>query len=58
MSYIYVKRNDGLPRRLQIGMTDRTHEARAHELSNVTGVSGRFTLARQWQLKGANRMAP
>jgi hypothetical protein len=53
MSYIYVMQNDGLPGFVQIGMTDRTPEVRAQELSNVTGVLGRFTVARQWQLKDA-----
>ena len=53
MSYIYVMQNDGLPGLVQIGMTDGSPEVHAQELSNVTGVLGRFTVARQWQLKDA-----
>jgi hypothetical protein len=53
MSYIYVMQNDGLPGLVQIGVTDNTPEARAQELSNITGALGRFTVARQWQLKDA-----
>jgi hypothetical protein len=53
MSYIYVMQNDGLPGLVQIGMTDDNPEARAQQLSNVTGALGRFTVARQWQLKDA-----
>jgi hypothetical protein len=53
MSYIYVMQNDGLPGLVQIGMTDGSPEVHAQGLSNVTGVLGRFTVARQWQLKDA-----
>jgi hypothetical protein len=53
MSYIYVMQNDGLPWLVQIGVTDNIPEVRAQELSNVTGAFGRFTVARQWQLKDA-----
>jgi hypothetical protein len=53
MSYIYVMQNDGLPGLVQIGMTDNAPEVRAQELSNITGALGRFTVARQWQLKDA-----
>jgi hypothetical protein len=53
MSYIYVMHNDGLPGLVQIGMTDGNPEVRARELSNITGALGRFTVARQWQLKDA-----
>jgi hypothetical protein len=53
MSYIYVMQNDDLPGVVQIGMTDRTPEVCAQELSNVTGALGRFTVARQWQVKDA-----
>ena len=53
MSYIYVTQNDGLPGLVQIGMTDDNPEVRARELSNITGVLGRFTVAREWQLKDA-----
>jgi hypothetical protein len=53
MSYIYVMQNDGLPGLVQIGMTDNNPEVRAQELSNITGALGRFTVARQWQLKDA-----
>jgi len=45
MSYIYVMQNDGLPGLVQIGMTDDNPEARAQELSNITGALGRFTVA-------------
>jgi hypothetical protein len=38
---------------VQIGMTDNNPEVRAQELSDITGALGRFTVARQWQLKDA-----
>ena len=53
MSYIYVMQDYGLPGLVQIGMTDDNPEVRAQELSNITGALGRFTVARQWQLKDA-----
>jgi hypothetical protein len=53
MSYIYVTQNDGLPGLVQVGMKDDNPEVRAQELSNITGALGRFTVARQWQLKDA-----
>jgi hypothetical protein len=53
MSYIYVMQNECLPGLVRIGMTDHTPEVRAQELSNVTGALGRFSVARQWQLKDA-----
>ena len=53
MSYIYVMQDDGLSGLVQIGMTDDNPEVRAQELSNITGALGRFTVARQWQLKDA-----
>ena len=42
-----------MPGLVQIGMTDDNPEVRAQELSNITGALGRFTVARQWQLKDA-----
>jgi hypothetical protein len=53
MSYIYVMQNDGLPGLVQIGVTDDNPEARAQQLSNITGAFGGFTVARQWRLKDA-----
>jgi hypothetical protein len=53
MSYIYIMQDDGLPGFVQIGITDDNPEVRAQELSNITGALGRFTIARQWQLKDA-----
>jgi hypothetical protein len=53
MSYLYVMQNDRLPGLVQIGMTDDDLEVRARELNNVTGVLGRFAVARQWQVKDA-----
>ena len=57
MSYIYVMQNERLPGVVQIGMTDGNPELHAQELSNITDVPGRFTVAQQWRLKNAERYA-
>src|SRR5215472_17557151 len=51
--YLYLLTNPYMPGLVKIGCTDRTPRERADELSQATGVPGRFTVERSWALDDA-----
>src|SRR5215472_2201364 len=52
--YLYVLTNPYMPGLVKIGCTDRTPRERADELSQATGVPGRFKVERSWALDDAH----
>ena len=52
--HLYVLTNPYMPGLVKIGCTDRTPRERADELSQATGVPGRFKVERSWALDDAH----
>jgi hypothetical protein len=52
--YLYVLTNPYMRGLVKIGCTDRTPRQRADELSQATGVPGRFKVERSWPLEDAH----
>jgi hypothetical protein len=51
--YLYLLSNEFMPGLLKCGWTTRSPYVRAAELSNATGVPGRFKVERSWLLDDA-----
>lgn len=52
IGYIYVLKNKHI-KPIKIGYTDRTPQERAEELSNFTGVPGKWIVCKSWKLTNA-----
>ena len=51
--YIYILQNENIPSLLKIGFTNRNPKTRASELSNVTGVPGKWIVKKSWHIHDA-----
>lgn len=51
--YVYILTNRYVPDLVKIGYTDRDPDTRANELSNTTGVPGKWTVHKSWLLEDA-----
>jgi len=51
--YVYILTNRYVPDLVKIGYTDRVPDTRASELSNTTGVPGKWTVYTSWLLEDA-----
>jgi len=52
IGYVYVLKNEHI-KPVKIGYTDRTPQERAKELSNFTGVPGKWRVCKSWKLTDA-----
>lgn len=52
--YVYILKNRYVPSLVKIGYTDRDPSIRADELSNTTGVPGKWVVHYSWLLEDAN----
>jgi hypothetical protein len=52
VGYVYVLKNEHI-KPVKIGYTDRTPQERAEELSNFTGVPGKWKVCKSWKLTDA-----
>ena len=52
VGYVYVLKNEHI-KPIKIGYTDRTPQERADELSNFTGVPGKWRVCKSWKLTDA-----
>jgi len=52
VGYVYVLKNEHI-KPVKIGYTDRTPQERAEELSNFTGVPGKWRVCKSWKLADA-----
>ena len=52
VGYVYVLKNEHI-KPIKIGYTDRTPQERAEELSNFTGVPGKWRVCKSWKLADA-----
>jgi len=52
VGYVYVLKNEHI-KPVKIGYTDRTPQERAEELSNFTGVPGKWRVCKSWKLTDA-----
>lgn len=53
IGFVYILRNDYVPNLVKIGYTDRDPSTRAEELSNFTGVPGKWKICESWKLNDA-----
>lgn len=51
--YVYVLSNEHIPKLVKIGYTNRNPSERADELSNFTGVPGKWSVCKYWKLENA-----
>lgn len=51
--YVYILTNRYVPDLVKIGYTDRDPGTRANELSNTTGVPGKWAVHKSWLLEDA-----
>jgi len=51
--YLYVLKNQHIPKLVKVGYTDRNPHTRAEELSNVTGVPGKWVVHHSWCISEA-----
>lgn len=51
--YVYILENENIPSLVKIGFTNRHPKTRASELSNVTGVPGKWIVKKSWHIDDA-----
>lgn len=51
--YVYILENENVPSLVKIGFTNRNPKTRATELSNVTGVPGKWIVKKSWHIHDA-----